>query len=175
MLLGAAVGTPRTLFQLNSSSLMIAHPGRYSRMSRRVAARSQAAKAAREQEMGSAQDTTIVRCHIRDREPWEKDTGSARRLPEELDRAALGTAMECKHPESDWVCGTRNRHKLVPWKNATGQHKVAAAPCLVLCAGSSSLCLSLKCSVSLADGCIVPVPLVGAPHDSLLRPPRCAR
>ena len=56
-------------------------------------------------------------------------------------------------------------------------HRATQGGCctyIVLCAGSSSLCLSLKCSVSLADGGIVPVPLVGAPHDSLLRPPRCA-
>ena len=171
MLLGAAVGTPRTLFQLDSSSLMIAHPGRYSRMSRRVAARSQAAEAAREQEIGAVDVAAKVRCHICDREPWEKDTGSARRLPEGLDRAALDTALMCKHPESDWVCGTCRRHKLEPWKNATGQQKVGCCTCIMLCAGSSSWCLSLKCSVGLANGCVVPVPLVGVPHCSLLRPP----
>lgn len=171
MFLGAAVGTPRTLFQLVSSSLMIVHPGRYSRMSRRVAARSRAAEAAREQEIGSAQDITMVRCHICDREPWEEDTGSARRLTKGLDRAALGTAMECKHPESDWVCGTCNTHRLAPWKNATEQQKVGCCTYIMLCAGSSSWSLSLKCSVGLANGCVVPVPLVGVPHCSLLRPP----
>ena len=44
MLLGAAVGTPRTLFQLESSSLMIVNPGRYNRMSRCVSARLQGAE-----------------------------------------------------------------------------------------------------------------------------------
>ena len=55
------------------------------------------------------------------------------------------------------------------------QQKVGCCTYIVLCAGSSSWLLSLKCSVGLADGCIVPVPLVGVPHCSLLRLPRCAR
>ena len=171
MFLGAAVGTPRTLFQLDSSSLMIVHPGRYSRMSRRSSERSAAAKAAREQGLGAVDVAAMVRWRICDREPWEKDTGSARRLAEGLDRAALDTALMCKHPESDWVCLSCNTHKLGPWKNATGQQKVGCCTCIVLCAGSSSWSLSLQCSVGLANGRVVPVPLVGVPHCSLLRPP----
>ena len=97
-------------------------------MSRRVAARSQAAEAAREQEIGAVDVAAMVWCHICDREPWEEDTGSARRLPERLDRAALGMAMECRHPESDWVCGSCNTKTLLPWKKRVGQQKVAVEP-----------------------------------------------